>query len=130
MRRRLLLLLAVALLGCTRESALVSGSTDSYAFAERVRGAIAAGIADSAAERALTTRGFDCVRSDTLQSDEGDTLEASPSADDPGTEFLTCQYVRARRWGQSTRRRYLVVLYLREHRVHRVYAVTHLVEVH
>lgn len=70
------------------------------------------------------------MHSDTLQSDEGDTLEAHAQPDDPGTEFLTCDYIEPRRWGQSTQRRYLVVLYLREQHVHRVFALTHLREVH
>ena len=45
-------------------------------------------------------------------------------------EYLTCDYVRERHWGEKTQRRYLVVLYVREHRVSRVFAVTHLLEVH
>ena len=80
--------------------------------------------------RGWSGQGFGCVHTDTLQSDEADTLESNAQPDDPGTEFLTCDYVRPRRWGQSTQRRYLVVLYLREHRVRRVFAVTHLLEVH
>lgn len=130
MRRVRTCLLAAALLACTRESPLVSGSTDSYDFTARVRRAIPVGSAESLAARSLSAQGFGCVHSDTLQSDEADTLEASAHPDDPGTEFLTCDYVRPRRWGQSTQRRYLVVLYLREQRVHRVFAVTHLQEVH
>lgn len=125
-----MLLLAAALVACTRESPLVSGSTDSYDFAARVRSAIPVGTAESIADRSLSTQGFGCVHSDTLQSDEGDTLEVNANPDDPGTEFLTCDYVRPRRWGESTQRRYVVVLYLREQHVRRVFAVTHLREVH
>lgn len=124
------MLLAIALLACTGESALVAGSKDSYEFAGRVRRAIPPGTADSSAARTLSAQGFGCVHTDTLQSEDADTLGANEGPDDPGTEFLTCDYVRRRRWGQSTRRRYVVVLYLREHRVDRVFAVTHLLEVH
>jgi hypothetical protein len=108
----------------------VAGSTDSYEFSSRVHGAIAVGARDTLAERALTSQGFDCAHSDTLQSDEGDTLQAHSEADDPGMEYLTCDYVSRRRWGENVRRRYLVVLYIRGHRVDRVFAVTHLREVH
>jgi hypothetical protein len=128
-RARVLLLVAMVL-ACTPDSALVAGSTDSYEFAARVRHAIPRGTNEAAAARTLTTRGFGCTHTDTLQSEDADTLEANESPEDPGTEFLTCDYVRRRRWGESTQRRYLVVLYLREHRVDRVFAVTHLREVH
>ena len=122
--------LVAALLACTAEPALVAGSVDSYEFTARVRRAIPIGANDAAAERALTAQGFDCARTDTLQSDEGDTLQARSAPDEPGTDYLTCDYVRRRRWGENTRRRYLVVLYIREHRVDRAFAVTHLREVH
>lgn len=122
--------LVAALLACKAEPALVAGSADSYEFAARVRSAIPIGANDTAAERALTRQGFDCARTDTLQSDEGDTLQARSAPDEPGTDYLTCDYVRRRRWGENTRRRYLVVLYIREHRVDRAFAVTHLREVH
>jgi hypothetical protein len=108
----------------------VAGSTDSYEFSARVHRAIAAGARDSVAERALTGQGFDCAHSDTLQSDEGDTLQTHSAADDPGTEYVTCDFLSRRHWGENVRRRYLVVLYIREHRVDRVFAVTHLREVH
>lgn len=108
----------------------MSGSTESYDFAARVRRAIPVGATEVTAARSLVAQGFGCVHSDTLQSDEGDTLEAHAQPDDPGTEFLTCDYIEPRRWGQSTQRRYLVVLYLREQHVHRVFALTHLREVH
>ena len=120
----------MVLTGCAGEPPLVAGSTDSYEFSSRVHRVIAAGARDSVAERALTAQGFDCVHSDTLQSDEGDTLQAHTAPDEPGTEYLTCDYVSRRRWGENVRRRYLVVLYIREHRVDRVFAVTHLREVH
>jgi hypothetical protein len=122
--------LVAALLACKAEPALVAGSVDSYEFAARVRSAIPIGANDAAAERTLTAQGFDCARTDTLQSEEGDTLQARSAADEPGTDYLTCDYVRRRRWGENTRRRYLVVLYIREHRVDRAFAVTHLREVH
>ena len=108
----------------------MAGSVDSYELTARVRRAIPVGANDASAERALVTQGFACVRSDTLQSDEGDTLQALSAPEEPGTEYVTCDYVRRRRWGENTRRRYLVVLYIREHRVDRVFAVTHLREVH
>jgi len=123
-------LLGAALVACSAEPELVAGSVDSYEFTARVQRAIPVGAADSSAERALVTRGFACARSDTLQSDEGDTLQAHSAPDEPGTEYVTCDYERRRRWGENTRRRYLVVLYIREHRVDRVFAVTHLREVH
>jgi hypothetical protein len=78
----------------------------------------------------LIANGFSCIRSDTLLSDEGDTLQSQPDAEDPGTEYLTCDYLRRRRWGENTQRRYVVVLYVRGHRVDRLFAVTHLREVH
>lgn len=124
------MLLAAMLLACTAEPALVAGSVDSYEFTARVRRAIPRGVRDSVAERSLTAQHFDCAHSDTLQADEGDTLQARSEPDDPGTEYLTCDFVRRRRFGENTRRRYLVVLYIREHRVDRVFAVTHLREVH
>lgn len=108
----------------------MAGSVDSYELTARVRRAIPVGANDASAERAFVTQGFACVRSDTLQSDEGDTLQALSAPEEPGTEYVTCDYVRRRRWGENTRRRYLVVLYIREHRVDRVFAVTHLREVH
>ena len=108
----------------------MAGSTDSYEFAARVHHVISAGARDSAAEGTLTGQGFDCAHSDTLQSDEGDTLQTHSAPDDPGTEYVTCDYVSRRHWGENVRRRYLVVLYIREHRVDRVFAVTHLREVH
>lgn len=122
--------LAAALIACGAESALVAGSSDSHEFAERVRRAIPAGVLDGDAERTMVTSGFACTRSDTLLSDEGDTLQSRPNPEDPGTEYITCDYVRRRRWGQNTRRRYVVVLYVREHRVDRLFADTHLREVH
>ena len=121
---------AAMLAGCKPEPPLVAGSTDSYDFTARVRRAIAPGANEADARRALNAQGFDCTHSDTLQSDEGDTLESHAAADDPGTEFLTCDYVSRRHWGENTRRRYVVVLYIREHCVDRVFAVTHLREVH
>ena len=117
-------------LGCGREPPLVAGSTDSYDFTARVRRAIPIGANEADAGRTLHAQGFDCVHADTLQSDEGDTLQTQSAADDPGTEYLTCEFVRSRRWGENTRRRYVVVLYIREHRVNHVSAVTHLREVH
>jgi hypothetical protein len=123
-------LVVAALVACSAEPALVAGSVDSYDFTARVRRAIPSGANDASAERALVTQGFACARSDTLQSDEGDTLQADSAPDEPGAEYVTCDYVRRRRWGENTRRRYLVVLYIREHRVDRVFAVTHLREVH
>ena len=122
-------LLVAAVSGCTPEPALVAGSVDSYEFTARVRGAIPLGESDASAERTLTSQGFDCARTDTLQSDEGDTLQVHSAPDESGTEYLTCDYIRGRRWGANTRRRYLVVLYVREHRIDRVFAVTHLREV-
>jgi hypothetical protein len=122
--------LAATLLGCGSESPLVAGSNDSYEFTARVRRAIPVGANEADAGRSLRAQGFDCAHTDTLQSDEGDTLQSHAAADDPGTEYLTCEYVRRRHWGESTRRRYVVVLYIREHRVDRVFAVTHLREVH
>ena len=108
----------------------MAGSNDSYDFAARVRGVILVGANEADAGRTLRAQGFDCAHTDTLQSDEGDTLQSHSGADDPGTEYLTCDYVRRRRWGENTRRRYVVVLYIREHRVNHVSAVTHLREVH
>lgn len=122
--------LAAAMLGCGSESPLVAGSSDSYDFTARVRRAIPVGASEADAGRTLHAQGFDCTHSDTLQSDEGDTLQSRSTPDDPGTEYLTCDYVRSRRWGENTRRRYVVVLYIREHRVDRIFAVTHLREVH
>jgi len=122
--------LAAMLLGCGPEPPLVAGSTDSYDFTARVRRAIPVGASEADAGHTLRAQGFDCAHTDTLQSDEGDTLQAHSAADDPGTEYLTCEYVRRRHWGENTRRRYVVVLYIREHRVDRVFAVTHLREVH
>ena len=107
----------------------MAGSSDSHEFAARARRAIPVGTADADASRALVIQGFECVHTDTLQSDEGDTLQSRSAPDDPGTEYLTCDYMRRRRWGERTRRRYVVVLYIREHRVDRVFAVTHLREV-
>ncbi len=115
--------------GCNAEPALVAGSVDSYEFTARVRHAIPVGESDAAGAQTLASQGFDCVRADTLQSEEADTLQAHSAPDEPGTEYLTCDYVRRRRWGENTRRRYLVVLYIREHRIDRVFAVTHLREV-
>jgi hypothetical protein len=123
-------LLAVVLFACSADPPLVAGSTDSYELTARVQRAIPVGSNDASAEHALVTQSFECVRSDTLQSDEGDTLQTHSAADEPGTEYVTCDYLRRRRWGENTRRRYLVVLYIREHRVERVFAVTHLREVH
>ena len=123
-------LIAAMPLACGTESALVAGSSDSHEFAERARRAIPVGANDANAERTLIANGFDCIRSDTLQSDEGDTLQSRAAPEDPGTEYITCDYLRRRHWGENTRRRYLVVLYVREHRVDRVFAVTHLREVH
>jgi len=122
--------IAALLMACGAESPLVKGSSDSHEFAARARRAVPVGARDSAAERTLIGNGFACMHSDTLLSDEGDTLQASSSPEDPGTEYITCDYVRPRRWGQNTQRRYLVVLYVREHRVDRLFAVTHLLEVH
>lgn len=117
-------------IACGAESPLVAGSSDSHEFAQRARGAIPAGAHESEAERMLVTNGFACAHSDTLLSDEGDTLQEHSAPEDPGTEYVTCDYVRNRRWGEKTQRRYVVVLYVREHRVYRVFAVTHLLEVH
>jgi hypothetical protein len=122
--------LAAMLMGCGAESALVAGSSDSYEFAERARQAIPIGAQDARAERTLVANGFACTHSDTLQSDEGDTLQSRSAPEDPGTEYITCDYLRRRRWGEKTQRRYVVVLYVREHRVDRLFAVTHLREVH
>jgi hypothetical protein len=122
--------LAAMLIGCGAESALVAGSSDSYEFAERARHAIPIGAQSASAERTLVTSGFACAHSDTLQSDEGDTLQAHSAPEDPGTEYITCDYLRSRHWGEKTQRRYVVVLYVREHRVDRLFAVTHLREVH
>jgi hypothetical protein len=121
---------AALLAGCGSESALVAGSSDSYEFAARAHQAIPIGAHDASAERTLVTNGFACTRSDTLQSDEGDTLQSRSAPEDPGTEYITCDYLRRRRWGEKTQRRYVVVLYVREHRVDRLFAVTHLREVH
>jgi hypothetical protein len=130
MRRSIAVTLAATLIACGAESALVAGTSDSHEFAERVRGAIPAGVRDADAQRTLVTNGFACTRSDTLLSDEGDTLQSRSEPEDPDTDYITCDYVRRRRWGQNTRRRYVVVLYVREHRVDRLFAVTHLREVH
>ena len=133
-RRRIRGHLAVAcsvatLAACGAEPPLVLGSVDSYEFTARVRRAIPLGAVDWSAERTLATQGFDCARTDTLQSDEGDTLQARAAPNEPGNEYITCDYVRRRRWGENTRRRYVVVLYIREHRVDRVFAEMHLREV-
>ena len=122
--------IAAMLVACGSESTLVRGSSDSHEFAERARRVIPVGARDSAAERTLVTNGFACTRSDTLLSDEGDTLQSSSSPEDPGTDYITCDYVRRRRWGENTQRRYVIVLYVREHRIDRLFAVTHLLEVH
>jgi hypothetical protein len=122
--------LAAMLIGCGSESALVAGSSDSHELAARARQAIPIGTNDASAERTLVTSGFACTHSDTLQSDEGDTLQSRSAPEDPGTEYITCDYLRRRRWGENTQRRYVVVLYVREHRVDRLFAVTHLREVH
>ena len=122
--------IAATLVACGAESPLVRGSSDSHEFARRARAAVPAGANESEAERTLVTNGFACTHSDTLLSDEGDTLQTHSNPEDPGTEYITCDYVRRRRWGQNTQRRYLVVLYVREHRVDRLFAVTHLLEVH
>lgn len=122
--------IATAMAACGSESALVAGTSDSYEFSARARRAIPVGTSDASAEHTLASQGFDCARTDTLQSDEADTLQARADSIDPGTEYLTCDYVRRRHWGENTRRRYLVVLYIREHRVDRMFAVTHLREVH
>jgi hypothetical protein len=134
-RRHAVVLIAAACVcigmsGCKPDPALVAGSVDSHEFTARVRRAIPAGESDAVAAQALASQGFDCARSDTLQSEEEDTLQSHSAPDEPGTEYLTCDYVRGRRWGEKTRRRYLVVLYIREHRIDRVFAVTHLREVH
>jgi len=121
--------LGATLLACGSEPPLVAGSNDSYDFTARVRREIRVGANEADAGRTLRAQGFDCAHTDTLQSDEGDTLQSHSAADDPGTEYLTCDYVRRRHWGENTRRRYVVVLYIREHRVDRVFAVTHLREV-
>ncbi len=123
-------LLVASLIACSAAPALVAGSVDSYELTARVRRAIPAGANEVGARYVLTAQGFACVRSDTLQSDEGDTLQANPTPDEPGVQYLTCDYVRRRRWGEHTRRRYLVVLYIRDHRVDHLFAVTHLLEVH
>jgi hypothetical protein len=122
--------IAAMLIACGAESQLVAGSSDSHEFAQRVRLAIPAGASESQAQRTLVTNGFACTHSDTLLSDEGDTLQEHSEPEDPGTVYITCDYVRTRHWGQKTQRRYVVVLYVREHRVYRVFAVTHLLEVH
>lgn len=129
MRTSLAAALAAVVLACGGEPALVSGSSDSHEFANRARSAIPVGGSDSSAEQTLIANGFACTRSDTLLSDEEDTLQAHAAPEDPGTEYLTCDYTRRRRWGEKTRRRYVVVLYVREHRIDRVFAVTHLREV-
>lgn len=129
MRTSLAAALAAVVLACGGEPALVSGSSDSHEFANRARSAIPVGGSDSSAEHTLIANGFACTRSDTLLSDEEDTLQAHAAPEDPGTEYLTCDYTRRRRWGEKTRRRYVVVLYVREHRIDRVFAVTHLREV-
>ncbi|MEO8881429.1 MAG: hypothetical protein ABI446_13630 [Gemmatimonadaceae bacterium] len=123
-------LCSAMLVGCAAEPPLVAGSADSYEFTARVRAAIPLGDADAEAEHALAAQRFDCTRTDTLQSEEPDTLQAYSAPDESGTEYITCDYLQRRHWGEKTRRRYLVVLYIREHRVDRVFAVTHLREVH
>jgi len=130
MRSSTIAVIAATVMACGTESPLVSGSSDSHEFAQRARRAVPVGVHDADAERTLVTNGFACTRGDTLLSDEGDTLQTHSDPDDPGTEYITCDYVRRRRWGQNTQRRYLVVLYVREHRVDRLFAVTHLLEVH
>jgi hypothetical protein len=129
MRTSLAAALAAVVVACGGESALVSGSSDSHEFARRARGTIPVGASDSSAEHALIANGFSCTRSDTLLSDEEDTLQAHAAPEDPGTEYVTCDYTRRRRWAEKTQRRYVIVLYVREHRIDRVFAVTHLREV-
>jgi hypothetical protein len=129
MRSSLAAALAAVVVACGGESALVSGSSDSHEFASRARKAIPAGTSDSSAEHTLIAEGFACTRRDTLLSDEGDTLQAHSAPEDPGTEYVTCDYMRRRRWGEKTQRRYVIVLYVREHRIDHVFAVTHLREV-
>jgi hypothetical protein len=130
MRASVSVMIAAIVIACGAESPLVSGSSDSHEFAQRARRAVPVGVHDADAERTLVANGFACTRSDTLLSDEGDTLQSHSDAEDPGTEYITCDYVRRRRWGENTQRRYVVVLYVRERRVDRVFAVTHLLEVH
>ena len=130
MRAAVSVSIAAMLVACGAESSLVKGSSDSHEFAERARRAVPVGVRDSDGERTLIANGFACTHSDTLLSDEGDTLQSSEGPEDPGTEYITCDYLRRHRWGQNTQRRYVVVLYVREHRVDRVFAVTHLLEVH
>ena len=130
MRAWMSVTVAAMIMACGDESALVRGSSDSHEFAQRARHAVPVGSHEAEAERTLVTNGFACTHSDTLLSDEGDTLQSHSPPEDPGTEYVTCDYVRTRRWGQNTQRRYLVVLYIREHRVDRLFAVTHLLEVH
>jgi hypothetical protein len=129
MRGSFAVALAALLIACGSESALVTGSRDSHEFARRARKAIPIGENDSTAEQTLMANGFACTRTDTLLSDEGDTLQSHPAAEDAGTEYVTCDYVRRRRWAEKTQRRFVVVLYVREHRIDRVFAVTHLREV-
>jgi len=129
MRTSLAAALAAVVVACRGESALVSGSSDSHEFARRARGTIPVGASDSSAEHTLIANGFSCTRSDTLLSDEEDTLQAHAAPEDPGTEYVTCDYTRRRRWAEKTQRRYVIVLYVREHRIDRVFAVTHLREV-
>lgn len=129
MRSSLAAALAAVVVACGGESALVAGSSDSHEFASRARQTIPVGTHDSSAEQALVADGFACTRSDTLLSDEGDTLQSHSAPEDPGTEYLTCDYMRRRRWGEKTQRRYVIVLYVREHRIEHVFAVTHLREV-
>ena len=130
MRAAVSVSIAAVLMACGAESPLVKGSSDSYEFAERARRAIPEGVHEADGERTLITNGFACTHSDTLLSDEGDTLQSSSSPEDPGTEYITCDYLRRRRWVHTTSGRYVVVLYVREHRGDRVFAVTHLLEVH
>ena len=92
---------AAMLMACSPESPLVRGSSDSHEFAERAHRAIPVGAHDSDAERTLITNGFACTHSDTLLSDEGDTLQSSSSPEDPGTEYITCDYVRRRPGGPN-----------------------------
>ena len=129
MRTSLAAALAAVVVACRGESALVSGSSDSHEFARRARGTIPVGVSDTSAEHTLIANGFSCTRSDTLLSDEEDTLQAHAAPEDPGTEYVTCDYTRRRRWAEKTQRRYVIVLYVREHRIDRVFAVTHLREV-
>src|SRR6476469_6235236 len=122
MRTSLAAALAAVVVACGGESALVSGSSDSHQFANRARKTLPVGAGDSNDEHTLIANGFACTRSDTLLSDEGDTLQAYSAPEDPGTEYVTCDYTRRRRWGEKTQRRYVIVLYVREHRIDHVFA--------